>query len=171
MKTAQNVIFSVSEYWGVETLDDKGETSASNESSVVLYGQIDGKKVLFSGDAGQQALERSADFCDANFLPLQQFRLLSVPHHGSRRNVGPTILDRLIGPKLLEGNEATSSAVVSASKDDEHHPKRVVLNALKRRGLAVATTEGVNIRHAHNAGDRQGFSIVPPLPFYNDVEE
>jgi beta-lactamase superfamily II metal-dependent hydrolase len=41
------------ESWNTERLRDGGKTSASNETSVVLYGDFgDNKRVLLTGDAG-----------------------------------------------------------------------------------------------------------------------
>ena len=39
-----------------ETLREGGITAAENESSVVLYGQIDGRNILLTADAGLRAL-------------------------------------------------------------------------------------------------------------------
>ena len=50
----------VQETLDIETLSEGGETSrAQNESSVVMYGNFDGQKVLLTGDAGLVALARA----------------------------------------------------------------------------------------------------------------
>src|SRR5581483_403237 len=62
----------IPENWQVETLRDGGITSASNESSVILYGDFgNGQKVLLTGDAGIRALTWAADYADGLYLPLQ----------------------------------------------------------------------------------------------------
>lgn len=171
-KSVAQVIFGAFETWNIETLGDDGETSASNESSVVLHGTVDDQHVMLTGDAGHIALGRAADYCEANGLALQNFGLIQMPHHGGRRNVGPTILDRLIGPKVPEDQKDTKgSAIVSASKGDEHHPKRVVMNAFKRRGKFTATTEGKGVQSRHNVDMRDGFSPIADTPIYSSVEE
>jgi len=38
-------------------------------------------------------------------FPMQQFTFVQIPHHGSRRNVGPTVLNRLLGGIQLEGSD------------------------------------------------------------------
>lgn len=167
----KDVVFGVFESWHTETLDEIGETSASNESSVVLYGEVDDKKILLTGDSGQLALHKAANYCDAAQLALRQFELVSMPHHGSRRNVGPDILDRLIGPRLPEGGSKDTIAVVSAAKDDEHHPKRVVMNAFKRRGCFTAKTEGNGVLVRYNVDMRSGFSSLPEIPIFSEVED
>jgi hypothetical protein len=51
----------VTETWGKELLRDGGITSASNESSVVLYGDFGvGRRVLLTGDAGAPGLSYAA---------------------------------------------------------------------------------------------------------------
>lgn len=166
----KNVVFGVFESWDIETLDNAGETSASNESSVVLFGQVDEKRILLTADAGQLALERATSLCEQAGVPLQQFSVVSMPHHGSRRNIGPALLDRIIGPRLSNGNSNGTIAVASAAKDDEHHPKRVVMNAFKRRGCETATTEGVGILTRYNVDMRAGFSAIKEIPIFSDVE-
>ena len=88
------------ESWDKERLKDGGITSASNESSVVLYGSFEKGNVLLTGDTGINGLTWAANMADSLGLPLQQFSFVQIPHHGSRRNVGPTILTRLLGTDL-----------------------------------------------------------------------
>src|SRR5262249_54052224 len=87
----------LSETWGVESLRDDGQTSASNETSVVLYANLGDSRILLTGDAGRNALTWAADAAVQRQFPLQQFNLVQIPHHGSRRNVGPTVLNRILG--------------------------------------------------------------------------
>ena len=64
----------VPETWSSERLKDGGVTSASNETSVVLYGRIDENHlVLLTGDAGVNGLTWAAIYADATGLPLQKF--------------------------------------------------------------------------------------------------
>ena len=99
--------------------------------------------ILLTGDAGNLGLEWAASFAEACGLVLRNFALVQVPHHGSRRNVGPTILNRLIGPVVLEGQVPHFTAVVSAPKDDSEHPRKIVMNAFMRRGARVLGTQGI----------------------------
>ncbi|WP_210329232.1 ComEC/Rec2 family competence protein [Methylorubrum zatmanii] len=159
------------ERWDLERLRDGGLTSASNESSVVLYGSFEKGPVLLTGDAGIRGLTWAANAADALGLPLQSFSFVQIPHHGSRRNVGPTILDRLLGPKRPQGSAPRFSAYVSAPADDADHPRRIVLNAFKRRGGKIIATQGVD--RCHNAGfpGRAGYGPSEELPFFTTVEE
>ena len=112
------------ETWNTERLRDGGITSASNESSVVLYGAFEQGPVLMTGDAGINGLNWAANAAVAANLPLQQFAFVQIPHHGSRRNVGPSILTTLLGPIQQETDAPRFSAFVSAPKDDDQHPRR-----------------------------------------------
>lgn len=161
----------ISESWYHERLRDGGITSASNETSVVLYGSFGSKRVLLTGDAGINALTWSADYADRIGLPLQQFTFVQIPHHGSRRNVGPAILNRLLGPVVPEGTPTRFSAFVSAPPDDASHPRRIVLNAFKRRGGSIVATQGRSKIHYGGFAPRAGYGSAGELPFYSSVEE
>lgn len=160
-----------SESWENERLRDGGQTSASNETSVVLFGQFEDGNVLLTGDAGVNALTWSADQLEAWGLPLQAFKFVQIPHHGSRRNVGPWILNRVIGPILSEGSSPTFSAYVSAPADDSKHPRRIVTNAFWRRGGRVIATQGQNKIHYGGFSHRDGYVGVNTVPFFDVVEE
>jgi beta-lactamase superfamily II metal-dependent hydrolase len=159
------------ESWDKERLKDGGITSASNESSVVLYGLFEKGSVLLTGDAGINGLTWAANRADSLGLPLQKFSFVQIPHHGSRRNVGPTILTRLLGSKQQENDPTCFTAFVSAPKDDEQHPRRIVLNAFKRRGAKVIATQGSGKIHYGGFPKRNGYSDAEVLPFYAQVEE
>ncbi len=161
-KVGEEAITWIAESLDHETLDDTSEHfSAENSSSTILLLTIGGEKILFTGDADIEALTLAADYAIQNGIDLSKLHLLDVPHHGSKHNVGPTILNRI----------KASKSQVSASKEDPKHPSKKVSNALFRRGSAVFTTEGKGICHPFNALPRVGWGPVSPLPFYDRVEE
>jgi beta-lactamase superfamily II metal-dependent hydrolase len=160
----------VLERWNIETLVDGKTTSASNESSLVLYGVDGPSRYLLTGDAGTDALTHAADAADALGLPLQQFDLVQVPHHGSRHNVGPTILDRVLGRPIAEGSLKRGHAYVSVPKDDTKHPRKVVMNAFLRRGYPVYPTQGLSKVHWGGFPPREGYSTATPMAFQTQVE-
>lgn len=160
----------VAESWAYERLKDGGVTSANNESSVVLYANTGTQRVLLTGDAGLRALWWSIDYAQNQGLPLQQFSFVQIPHHGSRRNVGPTVLDVLLGPKLPTPTNGFS-AFVSAPKDDSKHPRLMVTNAFMRRGARVIATQGTNKIFYGGFQARQGYSTAEPMAFATQVEE
>ena len=162
----------VSETWDSERLKDGGATSASNETSVVLYGNFDaGRCVLLTGDVGLNGLRWAADYADSCGLPLQQFTFVQIPHHGSRRNVGPTILNRILGPIQAQGSSSKFSAYVSAPAEDDTHRRKMVLNAFTRRGGQVFATQGSSKVHWGGFPRRDGYTNVEAVPFASKVEE
>lgn len=157
----------VGELINVETLTDDGVTTPENNSSVILLLQLQGRRLLLTADAGAPALHAAIDYMEAVGLP-GDLNLIQVPHHGSRRNVGPTILNRLLGPYP---QEPRMSAIVSSSKDSPKHPSKQVTNAFRRRGAPVTSTEGRTIcHHSGDAPSRPGWSPVDPLPLFPTVD-
>jgi hypothetical protein len=160
----------IAETWGRETLEEDVETSASNESSVVQFADFGGRKLLLTGDAGVQSLHDSADYADMLRLGLPGLRFLQVPHHGSRHNVSPSVLNRWLGEPVPRGAPTQTTAFASVAADDEEHPRKKVVNAFTRRGAPVHVTKGTNKRHHHNMPDREGWTTSEPLAFSNEVE-
>ena len=162
-KKAVEFVKKVFESMQVETLDDGGETSAENNSSMILLFLIDGQQILFTGDAGIPALTAAADYADSQNIILSGLRLLHVPHHGSKRNVGPTVLNRI---------KAREAMISAAAGGEPKHPAKKVINALTRRGMAVMSTQGSSICIRNDAPARPGWTGgVTPHPFYSEVEE
>ncbi len=160
------------ETWENERLKDGGITSATNESSVILYGDFgQGRRVLLTGDAGIVALTEAANYADQNGLALRDFMFVQIPHHGSRRNVGPTILDRLVGPIQPSGAAPRFHAYVSAPPDDDTHPRKMVVNAFIRRGALVAATQGGKKVFWGGFPPRPGYGPLTPLSFAESVED
>jgi beta-lactamase superfamily II metal-dependent hydrolase len=162
----------VQETWENERLKDGGVTSATNESSVVLYGDFEnGKRVLLTGDAGHWALSFAAYQAQLSGLPLRQFSAVQIPHHGSRSNVGPSILNQIVGPILPKDRPKTSIAYVSAPKDDASHPRRMVLNAFLRRGYHILATQGVSKCYTIGYEFKEGYGPATSAPFSEQVED
>jgi len=159
------------ETWESERLRDGGVTSASNESSLILYADHGvGNRLLLTGDAGINALWWAIGYAKANALPLQNFNFVQVPHHGSRRNVGPAVLDALLGPKEPAATNRFA-AFVSAPKDDSSHPRKIVLNAFMRRGGRVVITQGAKKVHWGGFPARAGYVNAVATAFSSTVEE
>ncbi len=159
------------ETWNNELLRDGGCTSASNESSVVLYANISSnQRLLLTGDTGVNGLWWSAQYAHANGLPLKNFSFVQIPHHGSRRNVGPSVLNELIGPIKPEGTQ-TFTAFASAPADDEKHPRKIVLNAFMRRGARVSVTQGRSKLYRGGFPQRPGYEAAATAQFSAKVEE
>jgi beta-lactamase superfamily II metal-dependent hydrolase len=94
-------------------------------------------------------------------IQLHDLTLLQVPHHGSRRNLCPAILN----------NSRAELAVTSAGVDGApKHPSAKVTNALIRRGATVFATQGTNLVYRYNALPRRGCHNVSPLDFTEYVD-
>lgn len=159
------------ESWDIETLDDNGTTSAENLSGVILHLALDGYRLLLTADTGIPSLTRAADYMDALGLTATPLKFMQVPHHGSKRNVGPTVLNRLLGPKNNQP-PGSSVAFVSAAPDGApKHPAKKVTNAFVRRGAEVVVTRGNPICHQEGAPTRPTWSPAPTEPLHSSVED
>ncbi len=167
-KTAQ----WISERWDIESLREDVTTSAENESSVILFAQIDGKGILLTGDAGVHALSGAIQNAEArNILLPDTLNFIQVPHHGSRHNVSTSVLDRIVGKrKATNDSQITKTAFVSAGKTSSTHPRPSVINAFIRRGARVVQTKGSTICHYHNMPSRTGWKSAEVMTFSEQVE-
>ena len=152
--------------WGVDHLDDEDRTSAKNNSSAITLLNFEGNYLLFTGDAGITALNQAADRLDA-IVKGVALRIIQIPHHGSRRNIGPSILNRLVGPPLRLGEKRHLTAVAStARKGEPKHPRKAVMNAFTHRGVDAVATRGRTTRYHQNAPLRKGWTAVTPEDYY-----
>ena len=157
--------------WGSDNLDDEDTTSAENNTSVISQFIVDGRRLLFTGDAGITALSHAADQL-ASRTDAAELRFVQIPHHGSRRNVGPTILNRLIGAPLPQGQSRAVTAIASTSKKGEpKHPRKAVMNAFTHRGVYAMATRGRTICHSHDAPSRPGWTAVSQEPYHWEYED
>ena len=155
MRSAKGAIKIFSSIWGRDDLNDEDTTSAKNNSSVVIQLIIEGYKLLFTGDAGVTALSQAADRMSQE----PGLRFIQIPHHGSRRNVGPTVLNRLIGKPLPQGQLRNIIAIASTAKEGEpKHPRKAVMNAFTHRGVSAVWLLGElqSQRYQHDAPVREG---------------
>jgi beta-lactamase superfamily II metal-dependent hydrolase len=157
-----DVISYAAESLNIETLNDDGVTSSENNSSVILLLRLPTYNFLFTADAGIPALTQAANYAASQGWDLSTLNAWQIPHHGSKRNLGPTILNRIKGKKGL-----ISVGPEGAPK----HPAKKITNALIRRGTNVFATQGTGFRHHYNAPPRSGWDRnLTPIPFYNQVE-
>lgn len=167
---AREIAARTFESFGVETLTDDGETSPINNTCAITMLETDGQTALFTADAGMPALDAALTTLEASGFVPSMLNFVQVPHHGSRRNVGPSVLDRLLGHRRPH-EEVLRTAFVSVAPDGEpKHPSRRVTNAFKRRGSPVHATQGHAKRHYFGAPARD-WSPSTPLPFYSEVED
>lgn len=156
-----------------ETLREPADdaTSHENNSSTIFLLEAEERKFLFTGDAGVPALTLAVNYAARQGISLENLTFFQVPHHGSRKNLGPTILNRLFGNPRQEDTGTWTAYISAASEGEPKHPHKKVMNALRRRGAGVYVTAGSNIRHAYNAPPRQNWTPIDRRPFYERVED
>ena len=167
-RTVQRAIKRFISTWGKDDLNDEDTTSAKSNSSVIIQLIVGDHRLLFTGDAGITALSQAADRISQE----TDLRFIQIPHHGSRRNVGPTVLNRLIGKPLPEGQLRNIKAIASTAKKGEpKHPRKAVMNAFTHRGVYAVATRGTTIRYPHDAPVREGWGTVTPEPYHWEYED
>jgi hypothetical protein len=160
--------------WLNETLEEPedDEVRAENNSSVILLLQIDGEQILLTADAGVPALTRAYGRALGLDIDLTKCCFYQVPHHGSRRNISPSILDLIVGPRLQIGTAAKATAYVSAAPEaGPKHPSSKVTNAFRRRGVNVVATQGNTLCYSRNAPQRYGWVPVTAIPLLIEETE
>lgn len=172
LKSFADKLRLIASEWGEEIFSDE-ETSCENEMSVVQAGVLCDKKILLTGDAGVRSLEEAINNIHFSGMSLQEFNLVQVPHHGSRRNVNSKILDQLLGKKkgFFEAGETHFTAVISASEEDEKHPRKSVIRAFHHRGAKVLTTEKNQIQAKFRAPAREGWGPATAVPYPEEQEQ
>ena len=138
------------------TLDSPPTTSAENNSSAIILLTILGHNMMFTGDAGVEALTHAIDYGQQRGLDFSNLELFHVPHHGSEHNIDPHVLARF----------RSRVAVVSAAPDGApKHPSSRVTNALMDCGTAVYATQGRASCHRFNAPLRPGWGPATQVPY------
>lgn len=147
--------------WPIETLGEDGDSGPRNDTSVVTLIRVDGARMLFTGDAGIKAMNHACDEYERLIGSFQDapLDLFQAPHHGSRRNLAPSLLNRIFGAP--GESPLAPTAVISSALKDTKHPSPKVTNALGKRGCEVFATESRHI--AHTSVTRPGWSALTPI--------
>ena len=159
------------ESWTDEKLSENPpKTSASNESSIVQLGIIDGRRLLLTADAGPRALEEARDV--AEYLGVGgHVNFMQIPHHGSRRNVTPATLNYWLGEPVPEGSSPRGTSFVAVGTNKAEYPRNRVRNAFLRRGFTVCRGTTGWIRHNYGMPNREGATPLESLGFMSFYEE
>lgn len=132
-----------------KALDDAtDDSSVHNQSSLIFMFEPEiGKKYLFMGDAGVEAL---ANIPQCHKKAIKDIYWLKVPHHGSKHNLdSKTIL--FLHPK---------EAYISTEKQG-HYLNQCTINALKQIGCKVFSTHRNKANFLHH-GEREEYTTAMP---------
>jgi hypothetical protein len=116
------------------------------------------------------ALWTAINYAQVRGMDLSRLWLFQVPHHGSRNNISPSVLDRIVGPPVQQGQSRQTCCIISAGAEDQDHPRQVVVNALWRRGLKPYVTRNGTVRFHSGLQARDAWTPVNPVPFSTTVE-
>lgn len=154
---------------GEGELSDHGGTTPRNDSSIIIDVQVDGYRVLLTGDAGAPALEQAAGYLESSGRSnLGLPDLFHIPHHGSRHNLTTSVMDRLAGSVV--GATEARAAFASVGAEAEDFPRAEVSNAFTRRGYTVHPTRGRKIWWHRGAQPRPTWVPLEPLPWLEPDE-
>lgn len=103
----------------------KGDGSPANGSSIAFLAEYQGKRILFAADAYAEVLENSIQrLLEARGIQVLELDAFKLPHHGSRANLSPELVDMVRARKVL----------VSSSGALFHHPdEEAIARILTRR--------------------------------------
>jgi beta-lactamase superfamily II metal-dependent hydrolase len=148
---------------------DAGGTNPRNNSSAITLLEVDGRRLLFTSDAGVPSLDRAWDWLEQNGGDTSPPPFVQLPHHGSRHNASSSLLNRLLG---RTGQEQTRTAFVNVAPEAVKHPSPRVTNGFMRRGYKVHQTRGKSRCHGHDAPNRPGWGPSTPMePLDESAEE
>jgi len=164
-------IRKIVEKWSSDTLRDDISTTAENETSIVVLGDMISEKFLLTGDAGIRALGAAANYAERIGIDLKTVSVHQIPHHGGRHNVSTKILNQIVGPIVSEDSEPTKVAFASIGKDSDH-PKGMVTNAYIRRGVKVYEARTGTIHHSKGEMPaREGWTSATKKTFSTEVDD
>lgn len=144
-------IYSEKEFLSKALDDAKDDPSKVNQSSVIFYFGDDNGKMLFTGDAGREALLRVIHMDTEGSL--SNVSWMNVPHHGSKHNLNSTIINYF----------HPSISYMSTEKYGKY-ANICTVNALKNVGDVYSThKDRQSLWYHHNMNGRANYSPVEPL--------
>jgi hypothetical protein len=167
----ESVINKIKETWDKDSLKEDIKTSVENEMSIILLGDMEEEhKFLLTGDAGIRGLNKAIEKANKIFIPLKKVNFYQIPHHGSRHNLSPSIMNKIVGKIKKKSTESNKVAYVSVAYNS-NYPKTAVVNAFIRRGVKVYKTEGKTICYSHSMPTRKGWNPLEELLFCQESDE
>jgi len=108
----------------VRCLGPLGESGSENEQSLVLLAEAAGRRVLITGDIGEETEQKMAAVYEEGSM---QTDVLQVPHHGSKYSSSDALI-RAASP---------AAAVVQVGVNRYGHPAQEVIDRYEQSGIAV----------------------------------
>jgi len=146
----------------IEWIDEE-QTSEINQTSIVLALVLGNYKFLFTGDAGKEALDEALDYWKSCGHETTEFSVVQLPHHGSRKNINPSILARLNAPEF----------VISCPPDGmkEGHPSRRLINKILEMNseAEIYTTTDCSSFNFHR-GVQTDYNAQKPATIYSKMD-
>lgn len=146
----------------IEWMDEE-QTSEINQTSIVLALVLGNYKFLFTGDAGKDALNEALDYWESCGHKATEFSVVQLPHHGSRKNINPSILTRL----------NASEYIVSCPPDGikEGHPSRRLINKILEMNseAEIYTTADCSCFNFHR-GVQTDYNAQKPATIYSKMD-
>jgi beta-lactamase superfamily II metal-dependent hydrolase len=131
------------------SVEENPKTQPFNKTSAILGIDYIGNKLLFTADAGAEAL-------DAVPPHWKNLKWMQVPHHGSDGNLSQANIERFCPER----------ACISA-KGDDSHPSRAIVNGLIKVGAKVFSTHQTKPGHLWfrigNVPQRNGYPDAVPM--------
>ena len=134
----------------IEWIDGE-QTSEINQTSIIIALVLGDFKILFTGDAGKEAINAALDLWEEVGNMASSFSVVQLPHHGSRKNIDPYIINRLNAKKFIISCPQEGIA--------EGHPSRRLINKIleltpnaeiyKTAGHNFVFHKGIDIKCTH----------------------
>lgn len=141
------------------------QTSEINETSIISFLQLPDKNFLFTGDAGKVGLQNAVHYLYVT-SPIEDYTVthLQLPHHGSRKNINPTIIK----------NIGCSHYFISCPPDGESegHPSARLVNKILEiyPKARIHKTAGRGfVYHSNNL--EVNATPVSPIGKYDKIED
>jgi beta-lactamase superfamily II metal-dependent hydrolase len=140
---------------------DDPHTTPINETSVVCLFEYNGIKVLFTGDVGREGLKLAVENANSKSLSLKDLMIFFSPHHGSRKNLTPELMDAI---------KSTFTFLSTPPEGDPHHPSRRLVNKYKEKGHTLYSTNGQSMHWGVECPNRNATSKTE-LSYFKTMEK
>ena len=140
---------------------DDPHTTPINETSVVCLFEYNDIRILFTGDVGREGLQQAVNVAKKKGISLNNLKIFISPHHGSRKNITPELMDDI---------KASFTLLSTPPEGDPHHPSRRLVNKYKEKGHRLFATNGSSIHWGVQCPERN-WTTKQELDYYPKIEK